>query len=150
VDPGFEHQTLRVYQQVPLATFDLLGAVVTTLLPAHACGLDRLAIHDGRAGLRVPLEAHTHALAQGGVHPFPRSIQAPGAEVMVDGLPRRELVGQQTPGTSATHDVEDCVKKLTQGTYSGPPSGYGGRQVRLYALPLFVGEVGWVSLSHAC
>jgi hypothetical protein len=32
VDLGFEHQALRVYQQMPLAPFDLLAAVVAALL----------------------------------------------------------------------------------------------------------------------
>jgi hypothetical protein len=58
---------------------------------------------------------------------------------------------QQAPGTAATDDVEDGVEDLAQGGVSpGPPDGFRGRQVRLYALPLGIGEVGWVRLSHAC
>src|SRR5829696_6405014 len=101
VEAGFDHQSLRVYQQVPFASFDLLGPVVTALFPAHACCLDRLAIHYGGTGLRVSLEADSHPLAQGGVHPFPRPVQAPEAEVVVDRLPRREVVWQESPGTAA-------------------------------------------------
>src|SRR5687768_7921827 len=71
---------------MPLASFDLLGSVVTALLPAYPRGLDRLAIHYGRAGLGVSLRADSHSFAQGGVHPLPRSIQTPEAEVVVDGL----------------------------------------------------------------
>src|SRR5688572_21033498 len=71
---------------MPLASFDLLGSVVTALLPAYPRGLDRLAIHYGRAGLGVSLRADSHSFAQGRVHPLPRPIQTPGAEVVVDGL----------------------------------------------------------------
>ena len=63
MNPNFEHQTLRVYQQMALPSFDLLGPVVTTLLSAHACCLDRLAINYRCTGLRVSLEVHS--LAQG-------------------------------------------------------------------------------------
>jgi hypothetical protein len=79
-NPRFYHQTLRVHQDVALSAFDLLGSVLTTLFAAHARGLDRLAIRYGRAGLGVPLQAHSHSLAQGGVHLLPGSIQAPEAE----------------------------------------------------------------------
>jgi hypothetical protein len=48
VDPSFEHQSLRIHQEMPLASLNLLSSVVTTLVPTHARGLDRLAIHDGR------------------------------------------------------------------------------------------------------
>src|ERR671916_211657 len=45
-----------------LPALDLLGSVVTAFLSAHARGLDRLAIHYGRAGLEVPIEPHPHPL----------------------------------------------------------------------------------------
>jgi hypothetical protein len=49
---------------------------------------------------------------------------------------------QQAPSTPTTHDVEDGVKDLTQGVHPGSSGGLWGRQVRLYASPLGVGEVG--------
>src|SRR3712207_5009736 len=90
VDLGFEHWALRVHQEVALSAFDLLAAVVAALFSAYAGRLDRLAIHYPRTGLRVPLEAHPHTLAQGSVHPLPGAIQSPEAEVMVDGLRSEE------------------------------------------------------------
>jgi hypothetical protein len=87
VNPGFEHQTLRVYQDVALSAFDLLAAIVSSLLSTHPCRFDRLAIHYGRARLGVPLGAYPYPLTQGGVHPLPRSIQTPEAEVVVDRFP---------------------------------------------------------------
>jgi hypothetical protein len=36
VEAGFDHQSLRIHQQVPLSAFDLLGPVVTALFAAHA------------------------------------------------------------------------------------------------------------------
>ena len=75
MNPRFYHQTLRVHQEVALSAFDLLGPCsIATLFSAHARGLDRLAVHYGRAGLRVPLQTDPHSLAQGGVHPLPGAI----------------------------------------------------------------------------
>src|SRR5215208_3637121 len=94
------------------ASFDLLGAVVTALFSAHAGRLDRLAVHYGCAGLGVSLQADPNALTEGGVHPLPRPIQTPEAEVVVDGLPWWEVVGQQSPGTATANYVEDGVYDL--------------------------------------
>jgi hypothetical protein len=105
---------------------------------------------------RLRISAHTdpQPFAQGCcVQLLPDAVDPPSSpEVMMNGLPRRELlVGQQTPGTATTtHNVEDGVKDLAQGMYPGPPISFRGRQVRLYALPLGIGEVGRVRLSHAC
>jgi hypothetical protein len=112
VDPRFEHQSLRVDQQVALASFDHLATVVTALFATHAGSLDRLTVDDACAGLGVPLEADPHSLAQGGVHPFPCSIQTPEAEVVVDGLPGWEVVWQQSPLTAAADHIEDGLEDL--------------------------------------
>ena len=148
MNPSFEHQTLRVYQQVPFSSFDLLGSVVTARFAAYARGLDRLAIHYRGTGLRVPLQAHSHASAQGGVHPFPRPVQAPEAEVVVDRFPRWEVVRQQSPGTATLEHVEDGVKDLAQRIDPRTPVGFRSRKVRFQAAPFGVGEVGLVCFSH--
>jgi hypothetical protein len=63
VELGHEHQALGVNEQMTLAPLDLLGPYsIAALFGVHARGLDRLAIHDGRAGLRVPLQANPHPL----------------------------------------------------------------------------------------
>jgi len=51
VDQRFTHQALRVYQEVSLASFDLLGAVVASIFSSYPGALDRLAIH--YAGARL-------------------------------------------------------------------------------------------------
>src|SRR5215210_3140510 len=72
-----------------------LAPIVSALLSASYPGcFYRLAIHYACAWLRVSLEAHPHLLAQGSVHPLPGSIHSPDAEVVVDGLPRWEVVGK--------------------------------------------------------
>jgi hypothetical protein len=98
-----------------LSSFDLLGSVVATLFSAYPGGLHRLAIHNGCARLRVSLEAYSQTMAQGSVQPLPGAIDAPDPEVVVDGLPRRELMWQQAPSTTTSHEVEDRVKDLALG-----------------------------------
>src|SRR5215213_6294169 len=89
----------------------LLTSVVASL-SSYPGSLYRLRIHYARAGLRIPPETCSQTMAQGGMQPLPGTIDAPDPEVMMDGLPRRELMWQQTPSTATTHDVEDGVKDL--------------------------------------
>jgi len=59
-------------------------------------------------------------------------------------------VRKQPPSTATTHDLEDSVKDLAQGTHPRPSGDFRGREMGLYVGPLGIGEVGRVGLSHAC
>ena len=132
VNPSFEHQSLSVHQEVSLSAFDLLAPVIAALFSTYPGCFDRLAVHHACAGLRVSLHAHSHPLAQGGVQPFPGAIQAPQAEVVVDGLPGWELMGYKSPSTAATDYVKDSVEDLAQGVHPRASGSSGGRKMGLY------------------
>src|SRR3712207_2743617 len=96
-----------------LPALHLLATVVTSLFTSYTGALDRLAVDDTGTGLRISAHTHAHPLAQGSVHPFPGAVDAPSSEVVVNGLPGREVVWQQTPSTPAANDVEDGAKDLS-------------------------------------
>src|SRR5215216_5464234 len=54
VDPGLDHQSLRVHEQVALPAADLLAAVEAPLLTADAGGLGRLRVEDAGTRLGIP------------------------------------------------------------------------------------------------
>jgi hypothetical protein len=66
---------------------------------------------------------------------------------VVDGLPGWELMWHKSPSTAATDYVKDSVEDLAQGVHSRASGSSGDRQMRLYVLPLGVGEVGLVCSS---
>jgi hypothetical protein len=68
---------------------------------------------------------------------------------MVDGLPGREVVGQQPPGTAAANDVEDGIQDLASGVHLGTSGGFRCAQVGFEAAPFGIGEVALVCFSHA-
>ena len=109
MDLRLEYETLGVYQDVALTSFDLLAPVLTPVFPAHSSTLYRLGIHHARAGLRIPFQANPKAFADGPVDPFPGPVYAPSSKVVIDGGPSREVVGEQTPGTTALEHVEHGV-----------------------------------------
>ena len=51
VDFGFEYQAFRIHKQVPLASADLLAAIVAFLFATNPARLGRLRIDYPRAGL---------------------------------------------------------------------------------------------------
>src|SRR5215212_5351973 len=115
VNLRLEYESLRVHQQVALTPFDLLAPVVTALFSAHRGALDRLGVHHASAGLRVPFQSNAQALAEGPVDPLLGTVDAPFPEVVVDGGPPGEVVGEQeAPLATALKDVEDGVEDLSR------------------------------------
>src|SRR5215203_7250172 len=133
-----------------LSALDLLTPVVTALFSAHPGALDRLGIHHACAGLRISARANPEAFADGSVDPLPGAVDTPFPEVVVDGGPLREVVGQQTPLATGLQEVEDGVEDLAKAVGPGPSVSLGGGQVRLYVVPFGVGKVRWVRFSHTC
>ena len=57
--------------------------------------------------------------------PFPGSILRPAAEVLVQGLPGRQIVRNHPPGTAGAQQVQNAVDYLPQVHGPGPSSGLG-------------------------
>src|SRR5215510_11954409 len=90
---GAQHQAASIDQDVTLAAIDALGSVVATYA-THAGRPDGLAVDDARARVGVAPDTDTELLAQDGVQVLPRAIQTPQPEVVIGGLPGRELMRQ--------------------------------------------------------
>jgi hypothetical protein len=56
---------------------------------------------------------------------FPQSLLSPAAEVVVDGLPRRQVMGQQPPSTTGPQPVGHGVDQLAAVMRGGRPRGLG-------------------------
>src|SRR5262249_1959551 len=56
--------------------------------------LDRLAIEDAGAGRRLAVVEEANASPQRGMNVLPDALATPGVEVVGDGLPGREVMGQ--------------------------------------------------------
>ena len=109
MDLGLEHETLGVHQDMALPALHLLAAIVAALFPSHRGAFHRLRVHHARAGLGVPPQADSEALADGTVEPLPGALYAPFPEAPVDGGPSGEVVREQAPLAAALEDVEDGV-----------------------------------------
>ena len=72
------------------------------------------------------------------------------SEVVVDGGPPGEVVGEQAPLATALKDVEDGVEDLAKIMDPGPSVPFGCRQMGLYVVPFGIGKIRRVRFSHAC
>jgi hypothetical protein len=127
-----------------------LGAVVAPRFAAHAGSFCGPRVRYCGTGSSSPSERSAQALADGVVHPFPGTVEAPSSEVVVDGLPRWEVTGQQPPPAAALRDVEDSVHDLAEAVdpRSSSPLLWGW-EVGFEGLPFAVSKVGGVALAHA-
>ena len=78
---------------------------------------------------------------------LPDALVPPGVEVVGDGLPGWEVMGQHTPGAAAPRQVEYRIDDLTHGVgaWSSPAAVALGEQV-LDIVPLEVRQVTRVTL----
>src|SRR5215208_5063013 len=132
-----------------LPAANLFSAVVTSRFSAHSGSLCGLRVDYPGTRLGVSPETGSQALVDCLVHPFPGAVEAPSSEVVVDGLPRREVTGQKPPLAAALQDVENSVQDLAGAMDSWASSPFWGREMGLEVPPFGIGEVGRVALSHA-
>src|SRR5262249_40632016 len=109
--------------------------------------LDRLAVDAGDAGIGVAARRPAHPPPQGGEEPIPGTILLPGLEVVVDGLPGREVIGQGPPRTALAGEVEDGIDHLAHVGFARPAAGSGRRNPRLQDGPLLVRQIRRVAFA---
>src|SRR5262249_41432759 len=132
-----------IHDEMPLAAGDLLAAVLADLLPAVG-GLHRLAVDAGDAGRDLAAGGLAEADPQDVDDPVPGAVALPGVEVVEDGAPRGEVVGQWPPGAALVGEVEDRVNDLAHVGLAGPPAGAGRGDLGLQDGPLGVGDIRWI------
>src|SRR5215210_766603 len=133
---------------MPLAPFDVLVGVVAVRSGPLLGGLDALGIHYCRRCIGVPAYSVPLSATQGPVNEAPRSAKAQFPEVIVDGRPWREVVGQKPPMAATFEYVEDGVENIAQGVGTRSSLGLWGGQARAQTPPLSIGKVGRIRLSH--
>jgi hypothetical protein len=139
-------QTLGIDQQVALAAIDFLAAVITPRT-AHHSGFDRLAIEDGRRWLGIAPQLHADGGVQGSMEPLPEALHTPQAKVVIRRFPRRQIMGQQSPGAATAQDIENSIQDFPHRVTPRPAPLLGSRQVRCEQLPCSIRHIRGISCS---
>ncbi len=79
--------------------------------------------------------------------PLPASLPAPGAEVMEDDAPRRQVMGQHPPRATAAKYAADGVDRLPAGILERPAARSGRRQQGFQPLPFPAAEAAGIGCS---
>jgi hypothetical protein len=82
-----DDQALRIHQDMTLAPIDFLPPIIAPGA-TYDRGLDRLAINNRRAGLRIAPFLHAYQPVELGVQSLPKPSHALEAEIMIHSLPR--------------------------------------------------------------
>ena len=102
-------------------------------------GADGLAVETGGGGLRVFAAGLPHLGAEPVVEPGEQAVAGPLAGMMIDGLPGREVFGQEPPLRAGLDQIEDGIDDLAQGG-AWPAAFFGGGQEAAQQVPW-----SWVS-----
>src|SRR5215831_21187307 len=78
---------------------------------------------------------------------LPDPLAAPGPEVMIDGTPRWQIMGQQFPRAAAANGIADPIHNLAPGVLGRTPARFGCGHERLQAIPFGIREISIVGLA---
>src|SRR5215467_4326012 len=141
-----QQQAERRDKDMSFAPKDLLAGVKPALRAATIYGLDRLAVKDRRRRLPFTPLLLSYQVSQAVINPLPDSSDAPGAEVAINGLPRRVLAGQVAPLATRAVDVKDGVNSQAHIGLTLPTAGFRRGDQAFDILPFSVGQVARVEL----
>ena len=110
-----ERKPQGVHQEVALSPLDVLVAIVTAWVSRVFDGFDALGINDSRPRLGIPGCSLPLGRSQGFEDEGPQSVQSVSPEVVVNGRPRRKIMGQKPPMTATFKYIEDGVEDVAQG-----------------------------------
>lgn len=82
-----------------------------------------LAVHGGRTGSGITAELCPLAFPQSHQHHFPHALLLPPPPVVVDRLPGRQFMRQQSPGAPGPPPVHQCVQDLPSCVFCRPSTG---------------------------
>src|SRR5215217_2402117 len=115
---------------MPLPAFDVLVSVIAARVGRFFDALDSLGVQDSCRRLGMLAYPLPLGRTEGFEDKEPQSTQSEPSEVIVNGRPRREVVGQKPPMAASFQDVEDGVENIAQGVGTWPSLGLWGGQVR--------------------
>jgi len=107
-------------------------------------GLDGLAIQDRSTGFRLFVDRTAYLPSQRVMDALPCAVQAPGAEIAVHRLPRRQVVWQGSPLASRTQHIQDRIHNLAPLVRGRPTTALDFWDQRIEHLPCFITQVTWV------
>jgi hypothetical protein len=82
------------------------------------------------------------------MHEVPRAVLAPGANIVIDRRPGREVMGEQAPGAAPTNDIKDAVEDFSFGVLRRSASRLDLGDIRGNQRPFVIGEIGRVRFAE--
>ena len=108
VNLGLQQIALGIDQDLPLSARHLLATIIAARSTSFG-SLDRLAVDHRRGGVRLASLSDPMTLSQDLIDPLPGSFPAPRAQVLVNILPRRQIVRHHAPGNTASQNIEAAI-----------------------------------------
>ncbi len=140
MDIYFEHQPLRVDEQMALAPTHLLCSIVAAYATDASCH-DRLTIDDPGAWLCLPTSPCSRSFSQRGVEALPRAISPPLAPIVEHRPPRGQIAGKQPPRTATPDEIKDGVHNRAPRMSPWSATCVACWQVRFHYCPFGVGQI---------
>ncbi len=110
-------------------------------------GLHRLAVNNRPTGCRFPARRLTDPDMEGLMNLLPGFLPPPNPEVVVDQLPGRQVMRQETPSAAGAQHIPHGVDNLPAGVLGWTSSRFGRRNQGFQYGPLCIGQVRGINCS---
>src|SRR6266852_8043190 len=109
---------------MPLAPFDFLASVISTIGATHLGRLDRLAIDTDGAWCGLAPRLHTGPFTQCLDHFFPCPIVTPLGKIVIDGTFGKQIVWQHIPLAATPVEIKDRIEDFPHVHLARSPSSF--------------------------
>jgi len=122
-------------------------AIIAGALSALGPRLKRATVQNHSRGVGSAVSVQAQKEAQIMDYGLKNASRDPALGLLIDGLPRREVVRQHPPGRSTPHDPPEPVKDLAQ--FVGALRNIFSEkcQIRGDKSPLLVGNIAWIRFA---
>lgn len=144
VDTYAEQAPVGIGQDVPLSPGHLLAGIVALGTPPLIGGAHRLAVERATPACRCARGRPD----EGVVDALPYAFSPPAAQIILDRLPRRQIMWHQPPRHAGPQEIQDGVHQLARCRLPGPPTGVRIGDQRRDQISLCIGQVNFVASSR--
>ena len=148
MNDGLHQQPLRVDENMTLLALDLLSRIEPVRIdrgPPFFRASHALAVDDGGGWAGLAFGLLTTLFVEHVMDAIQHAINAPIAEVSIDGAARRQILGKVTPLASRAQHVHDGVERLSHVCFAPAASPPRRRNERFDMRPLLIRQVARVS-----
>ncbi len=138
-----QQEAQRIDQTMAFTAFHLFGAIKAALFPSTG-GFDALTIQNASTRFWVAIKRNPDVFAQVVIDLLQGTIVRPRPKIIIDGIPRGQIVRQHPPLTAGSGHIAQRVDHFAQINFALPSWSWFLSKQWGQTRPFRISQIGWV------